>query len=122
MARVVRAGGRIAIADVTADLDALPAPLRSAAARIACVADARCADEYAALLRGAGCEPLAVEPHDAELRTMADRVEARLRAARMLAPPGDQRERIREATELARLAIDAIARGSLGYALITARV
>jgi arsenite methyltransferase len=122
MARVVRPGGHIAIADVTADLDALPAPLRSAAARIACVADARCADEYAALLRGAGCEPLAVEPHDAELRTMADRVEARLRAARMLAPPGDQRERIREATELARLAIDAIARGSLGYALITARV
>jgi hypothetical protein len=53
---------------------------------------------------------------------MADRVEARLRVARILAPPGDQRERIREAAALARLAIDAIARGSLGYALITARV
>jgi hypothetical protein len=53
---------------------------------------------------------------------MADRVEARLRVARMLTPPGDQRESIREAAALARLAIDAIARGSLGYALITARV
>jgi hypothetical protein len=52
---------------------------------------------------------------------MADRVEARLRVARMLAPPGGDRERIREAAELARLAIDAIARGSLGYTLITAR-
>jgi arsenite methyltransferase len=121
MARVVRPGGSIAIADVTADLDALPAELRSAAARVACVADARSADAYAALLRDAGCEPLAIEPHDAELRAMADRVEARLRVARMLAPPGDQRERIREAAALTRLAIDAIARGHLGYALITAR-
>jgi arsenite methyltransferase len=122
MARVVRAGGTIAIADVTADLDALPAALRTAAARIACVADARSADDYVALLRDAGCEPLATEPHDAELQAMADRVEARLRVARMLAPAGEQRERAREAATLARMAIEAIARGSLGYALITARV
>jgi arsenite methyltransferase len=122
MARVVRPGGTIAIADVTADLDALPAQLRSAAARVACVADARSAGAYAALLRDAGCKPLVIEPHDAALRAMADRVEARLRVARMLSPPGDQRERIREAAAFARLAIDAIARGHLGYALITARV
>ena len=122
MARVVRPGGTIAIADVTADLDALPAALRTAAAQVACVADARSADEYVALLRDAGCEPLATEPHDAELRAMADRVEARLRVARMVTPPGEQRERAREAAALARMAIEAIARGSLGYALITARV
>jgi hypothetical protein len=121
MARIVRPGGSIAIADVTADLDALPAALRSAAARLACVADARSADAYAALLRDAGCQPLTIEPHDAELLAMADRVEARLRAARMLVPPGDQRHRIREAVALARMAIDAIARGHLGYALIIAR-
>jgi SAM-dependent methyltransferase len=122
LARVVRPGGSIAIADVTADQASLPDALRSAAARVACVADARSADEYAALLRDAGCEPLALEAHDTELCAMADRVEARLRVARMLAPPGDQRDRVREAAALARLAIDAIARGSLGYALITARV
>jgi arsenite methyltransferase len=122
MARVVRPGGTIAIADVTADLDALPAALRTAAAQVACVADARGADEYVALLRDAGCEPLATEPHDAELRAMADRVEARLRVARMVTPPGEQRERAREAAALARMAIEAIARGNLGYALITARV
>ena len=122
MARVVRPGGTIAIADVTADLDALPAALRTAAAHVACVADARSADEYVTLLRDAGCEPRAIEPHDAELRAMADRVEARLRVARMLTPPGEQRERAREAAALARMAIEAIARGSLGYALITARV
>ena len=122
MARVVRTGGTIAIADVTADLDALPAALRTAAAQVACVADTRSADDYVALLRDAGCEPLTTEPHDAELQAMADRVEARLRVARLLAPPGEQRERARQAATLARTAIEAIARGSLGYALITARV
>jgi ubiquinone/menaquinone biosynthesis C-methylase UbiE len=121
MTRVVRPGGMIAIADVTADLDALPAPLRSAAARVACVADARNADEYASLLRDAGCEPYVIEPHDAELRAMADRVEARLRVARMLIPPGEERERAAEVATLARMAVDAVASGTLGYALITAR-
>jgi arsenite methyltransferase len=122
MARAARPGGTIGIADVTADLAALPAPLRSAAARVACVADARSTGEYADLLRDAGCDPLTIEPHDAALRAMADRVEARLRLARMITPPGDLRESIREAAALTRLAVDAIARGSLGYALITARV
>jgi SAM-dependent methyltransferase len=121
MARVVRPGGTIALADVTADAAALPAPLRSAAARIACVADARSADDYAALLRAAGCEPVAIEAHDDELRAMADRVEARLRIARMLAPPGENRDRVVEALSLARLAIESITRGTLGYALLAAR-
>ena len=121
MARVVAPGGMIAIADVTADLTALPAPLRTAAARVACIADARSADEYASLLRDAGCEPLAIEPHDVELAAMADRVEARLRVARMLAAPGQQRDRVVEALALARLAIESIAQGTLGYALIVAR-
>jgi arsenite methyltransferase len=121
LARVVRPGGTIAIADVTADLNALPAQLRSAAARVACVADARSAKEYASLVRDAGWEPVAIETHDDELRAMADRVEARLRVARMLASPGEQRDRAAEASSLARMAIEAIARGMLGYALITAR-
>jgi arsenite methyltransferase len=121
MARVVRPGGTIAIADVTADLAALPAQLRSAAARVACVADARSVDDYASLLRDAGWRPVALEEHDDDLRAMTDRVEARLRVARMLAPPGVQRDRVAEASALARMATDAIARGTLGYALIAAR-
>jgi ubiquinone/menaquinone biosynthesis C-methylase UbiE len=121
MARVVRPAGSIGIADVTADLNALPTELRSAAARVACVADARSVTEYASMLRAAGWEPVAIEAHDDELRAMADRVEARLRVARMLAPPGEQRDRAAEASSLARLAIDAIAQDTLGYALIAAR-
>jgi arsenite methyltransferase len=122
MARVVRPGGTIAIADVTADLDALPEQLRSAAARVACVADARSADDYVSLLRAAGWDPVAIEAHDDDLRAMAERVEARLRVARMLAPPGEQRDRVAEAASLARMAIDAIARGTLGYVLIAAAI
>jgi hypothetical protein len=71
-------------------------------------------------LLAASCEPLATEPHDAELRAMGDRVEARLRVARMLAPLGELRAR--EAAALARMAIEAIAGGSFGDALITACV
>ena len=121
MARVLRTGGTIAVADVVASLDALPAPLRTAAARVACVADARTEDEYAALLRAVGFEPIAIERRDADLLAMADRVEARLRVARMLAPPGEQRDRVREAVALARMARDEIGRGNLGYALLVAR-
>jgi arsenite methyltransferase len=121
MVRVLRPGGTVAIADVTATLATLPAELRTAAARIACVADARSADGYVALLRAAGCEPVAVERRDADLTAMIDRVEARLRVARMLAPPGEQRERVREAVALARAARDEVARGTLGYVLLVAR-
>jgi len=121
MARVLRPGGTIAIADVTAVHAALPAELRTAAARVACVADARSEEEYVALLRAAGCEPVAVERTDAELAAMIDRVEARLRVARMLVPAGELRDRVREAVALARAARGEVARGTLGYVLIVAR-
>jgi hypothetical protein len=52
---------------------------------------------------------------------MAERVEARLRVARMLAASSDQRERVVQAVALTSMAIDAMACGNLGYALITAR-
>jgi arsenite methyltransferase len=121
MARVLRPGGTVAIADVTATLSALPPELRTAAARVACVADARSVDGYVALLRAAGCEPVAVERRDEDLTAMIDRVEARLRVARMLVPPGEQRDRVREAVELCRTARGAVARGTLGYVLLVAR-
>ena len=121
MVRVLRPGGRLAIADITADAQALPEALRTAAARVACVADARTGEEYTGLIEAAGCEVLAREHRDADLLAMIDRVEARLRVARMLAPPGEQRERIREAVALARLARAEAARGILGYVLLVAR-
>ena len=121
MARVLRPDGTIAIADVVAELDALPAALRTAAARVACVADARTEDAYTALLRAVGYETVAAERHDDALLAMIDRVEARLRVARMLAPPGEQRDRVQEAVALARIARGEVARGTLGYVLLVAR-
>jgi hypothetical protein len=49
-------------------------------------------------------ETFAVEPRDAHLLAMIDRVEACLRVARMLARRGEQRDRVREAVALARRA------------------
>jgi arsenite methyltransferase len=121
MARVVRPGGRLAIADVTADTGSLPERLRTAAAAVACVADAREEQGYVELLDAADCEVIARERRDEDLLAMLDRVEARLRVARMLAAPGEQRERVREAVELVRLAQAEAREGTLGYVLLVAR-
>jgi arsenite methyltransferase len=119
MRRALRPRGVVAIADVTAELDDLPAPLRGAAARFACIGEALSADGYQALLRDSGFELVAAESHDGALAALADRAEARLRVARMLRPEGFS-EIIGEATELVGEAKRAIARGSLGYELFIA--
>ena len=123
LARVLSGGGRVAIADVTAEPERLPAPLRAAAARVACVADALPADGYATLLEDAGLEVTMRESHDHALAAMVDRVEARLRLARMLRTPqtAPYRTQIEPAIELARLARRAIEDGVLGYSVIVAR-
>ena len=122
MARVLRPGGTIAVADVVARArhparrpcaprprasHASPTPRPKTATRRCCAPP--------------DTKPLAVERHDEALLAMIDRVEARLRVARMLAPPGEQRDRVQEAVALARLARHEVAEGSLGYVLLVAR-
>ena len=121
MRRALRPRGVVAIADVTAELDDLPASLRGAAARVACIGEALSRDGYRELLRDAGFELVAAESHDGALAALAERVEARLRVAGMLQPADGFAELIAEATDLAREARRAIVRGSLGYALFIAR-
>lgn len=123
MARVLRPGGSVVIADVTVTPDALPAQLRTAAARIACVADAMALDAIKRLLSDAGLDVEQDEDHRAAVAAMADRVEARLRAARILSIPALSpfRAELAEAIELARLTQRAIADGTVGYALVAAR-
>jgi arsenite methyltransferase len=121
MRRALRPGGVVAIADVTAELEDLPASLRGAAALVACIGEALPRDGYPALLRDAGLELVAAEAHDGALAAMAERVEARLRVARMLGSAEGFADLIGEAIELVGEARRAIARGSLGYGLFVAR-
>lgn len=121
MRRVLRPGGVVAISDVMADVDELPAALRGVAGRVACLADALPREGYEALLRDARLEPVAAESHDGALAALAERVESRLRVARMLDAAAGYGEPIAEAIALVREARCAIVRGSLGYRLFVAR-
>jgi SAM-dependent methyltransferase len=121
MRRVLRPGGVVAISDVTADVDDLPAALRGAAGRVACLADALPSEGYEALLRDARLELVATEWHDGALAALAERVESRLRVARMLDAGAGYGEPIAEAIALVREARRAIVRGRLGYGLFVAR-
>jgi SAM-dependent methyltransferase len=121
MHRVLRPGGVVAISDVTAEPDDLPASLRGVAGGIACLADALPRAGYEALLHDARFELLAAESHDGALAAMAERIEYRLRAARMLDAAARYGEAISEAFALVREARRAVVRGSLGYRLFVAR-
>lgn len=120
LSRVLKPGARVAISDITAIPDELPASLRSMQAWVACIADARPLGEIAALLEDSGLVVERTERHDHELRAMLDRVDARLKLAHMLGG-GPLGERIDDGRELVTAARDALARGVLGYAVVVAR-
>ena len=122
LARVLCPGGVLAIADVTADRGRVPPLLRNAVARVACVADALPLNGYERLLSDAGLMLIASERADGALAAMVDRIEARLKVARMARLP--EIEELRPELDLGldalALARNAIAAGELGYALIVA--
>lgn len=122
MRRVLRPGGRVAISDVVIDPDRLPQELLGPFATIACVGSALSREGYQELLEEAGLEVFAVEARGEDTGRFAERIEERLRGARLLgvdrlvgSPFG-----IEEAIELTRLARGAIADGALGYAIFAA--
>ena len=83
MRRVLRPRGAISVSDVTAEPGLLPTELKGLGAQVACVAAALPAHGYETLLGNAGFDPISTEPHPKELAALVDRVEARLRLARM---------------------------------------
>lgn len=114
--RVLRPGGRVALSDLTARPEQLPASLASLQAWVACIADARPLDEIAALLERAGLVVEQAEPHDQALADLLDRIEARLQVAAMLAA-----DAVADGRALLGNARDALAARTLGYGIVIAR-
>jgi arsenite methyltransferase len=122
MRRVLRSGGRVAISDVVVDRERLPEELLGPMATVACVGSALSRAGYEELLASEGFEVFAVEDCGRDAMRMAERIEERLRGARLLGlerfagSPFD----VEEAIELVRVARRAIDDGALGYATFAA--
>jgi len=123
LARVLKPGGRLALADVIAVPERLPAELRTLAAWAACLADARPLEDTAALLESAGLAIEEADRHDHALAELLDRVEARLRVARFVAGllPGELTGVGEQGLGIVASARAALAGGALGYGVIVAR-
>lgn len=120
IARVLRPGARLALSDVTADRPRLSAELRTLDAHVACLAQALPLEETASILAAAGLTIESVQRRDEVIAPMLERVEARLRLARLIGdgPLGgilDRAERLLEA------ASSALRDGSIGYGVVIAR-
>lgn len=120
--RILRPGGRIGLADVTAADAELPDDLRTLAAWVACVADAQPLTRYCQILDDAGLRTVHTESHDAALVRMIDQIEARLHLVRMtqkdlVIAAGIDVDAVLEFIGIARRSV---ADGLLGYALVVA--
>lgn len=122
MARALRPGGRLGVSDLTRNVE-IPVELEGLLAWVACIAGALPIGEYQATLCDAGLRVDGVEVHDDALLAMADTIRGRLVGAgllvglgRMPPPPVD----LDDARRMARVAMDAIRQGRLGYAVLSA--
>ena len=119
-ARVLKPSGRVGLSDLTRS-SPLANELDSLFAWIACIADARPVDQYAAYLQSAGFTIEHVELHDEALAETVRGIRAKLLGAELLAKlkridlPGADLE---QAQRIARVAANAVLEGKLGYAVM----
>ena len=119
LARVLRPGARLALSDVTVAGE-LPPELSTLAAWVACIADAHSLTQIVALLEDAGLTVARTESHDGALVELLERVEARLRAASVLAPAAVGAGSVERGLELLSAAREAVSEERLGYAVVIA--
>lgn len=120
MARVLRAGGRLGLSDLTRS-GPLPDELLTLPAWLACIADARSVAEYRTLLSGAGLAVEHLEAHDDALAELVRTIQARLIAAKLAVRLGKIAALAVDVDEALRLAgsVAGIIRArGLGYALL----
>lgn len=121
-ARVLRHGGRVGLSDITR-APGRPEELNDLMAWIACLADARSTETYAAWLTDAGLRITAIEPRDDALRELVRMIGTKLFATEVLAGLKKidvPRIDIDAAKRMARQALVAIDEGRLGYAIVCA--
>ncbi|MBI3697720.1 MAG: methyltransferase domain-containing protein [Acidobacteria bacterium] len=119
-ARVLEPSGKVGLSDLTRS-GPLPSELEGLLAWVACIADARPVEEYAAYLEGAGISGTEAEAHDEALAEMVRDIQGKLLGAELMS----KLKRIdlhgvdfAEAKTLARAAADAVRAKRLGYAFI----
>ena len=120
--RVLRAGGRLGISDITR-ASTLPDELQTLMAWAACIADAQTIAEYSAILESAGLQVEHAAPVDDALREMVGQIRMKLFGLEIAA--GLKKIELspvnfESARAMALAAVRAIDNGQLGYALIQA--
>ena len=121
-ARVLTPGGRVGLSDITRS-PGPPGELDDLMAWIACLADARPADSYAAWLTDAGFTKTVVETHDDVLTEMIRSIGTRLFATEVLAGLGKLDLAgidFPAAKRMTKQALTAVAAHRLGYAIVCA--
>jgi ubiquinone/menaquinone biosynthesis C-methylase UbiE len=121
-ARVLKPGGRVGLSDITRAAGP-PGELADLMAWIACLADARPALSYAALLTDAGLTNVTVEPHDHVLLEMIRSIGVRLFATEVLAGLNAIDLKGMNLADVKRLTSQALAAANLnrlGYAIVCA--
>jgi SAM-dependent methyltransferase len=124
IARVLRPGGRLGLADLTRS-GPLPSELDGLLAWVACLADALPVEGYLRHVEAVGLRVERVEAHDEALAELVRQVRGRLVAAELLArlqrlelPRG--LADMQQAKAIVRRGADAVQAGILGYSLVIA--